>query len=195
MRRLITFERQRLCAVARCAALVAVFFGVAGVTCHAKEACPWINEQTAAGFLRGDVTTTVTHPSGGADKAEAAAATVTGTSVTVGDAVCEFVRHDASGGSKLRIEVVTMANVEAGYPGFRAKCGADGQPVKAIGNEAVACGMTGAATARGGVGEQVVGRVRERAFIVSISAGSGTDQATLRETTLRVAEQVAGFLF
>jgi hypothetical protein len=65
--------------------------------------------------------------------------------------------------------------------------------VRAIGNEAVVCGV--AAAVRGGVAEQVVGRVRERAFVVSISAGVGTDQATLRETTLRVAEMVAGFLF
>jgi hypothetical protein len=185
----------RLVFLVRCVALLVVLFGVAGSACHAKDMCPWINEPTAAGFLRGDVTTTVTHTTGGADKAAAAAATATGTSVTVGDAICEFVRHDASGVSKLRIEVVTMSDVAAAYPGFRGKCGADSQPVRAIGNEAVVCGMTGPA-AHGGVTEQVVGRVRERAFIVSISSSAaGADQATLRETTLRVAEQVAGFLF
>ena len=185
----------RLVFLARCVALYVVLFGLAGAACHAKETCPWINEPTAAGFLRGAVTTTVTHNSNGADKAAAAAATVTGTSVTVGDATCEFVRHDATGTTKLRIEVVTMSDVAAADPAFRGRCGTDGQPVRAIGNEAVVCGMTGPATARGGVGEQVVSRVRERAFVVSISAGAGTDQATLRETTLRVAEQVAGFLF
>jgi hypothetical protein len=182
----------RLLVLARCVALLAILFGVAGVSCcEAKEMCPWINEATAAGFLRGDVTGTITHNSTGADKTAAAAATATGTSVTIGDATCEFVRHDAAGVMRLRIEVVTMAKVEALFPGFRARCGADGQPVRAIGNEAVVCGMT----ARGGVEEQVVGRVRERAFVVSISTASETDQATLRETTLRVAEQVAGFLF
>jgi hypothetical protein len=183
----------RLVSIARCLALFTALFGVAGVTCHAKEMCPWINEATASGFLHGDVTMTVTHTSNGADKAAAAAATATGTSVTVGDATCEFVRHDASGVTKLRIEVVTMSDVAAAFPGFRGRCGADGQPVRAIGNEAVVCGAT--AMARGGVAQQVVGRVRERAFVVSISAAAGTDQATLRETTLRVAEQVAGFLF
>jgi hypothetical protein len=103
------------------------------------------------------------------------------------------VRHDAAGVTKLRIEVVTMSDVAAAFPGFRGRCGIDSQPVRAIGNEAVVCGV--AAAVRGGVAEQVVGRVRERAFVVSISAGVGTDQATLRETTLRVAEMVAGFLF
>jgi hypothetical protein len=183
----------RLVFLGRCGALFVVLFGAAGVGSHAKETCPWINEATASGFLHGDVTMTVTHTSNGADKAAAAKATATGTSVTVGDATCEFVRHDASGVTTLRIEVVTMSNVAAAFPGFRGRCGTDSLPVRAIGNEAVVCGMT--ATARRGIAEQVIGRVRERAFVVSISSGAGTDQATLRETTLRVAEQVVGFLF
>ncbi len=183
----------RLVLFARCVALFAVLFGVAGANCHAKEMCPWINEVTASGYLHGDVTMTVMHTSTGADKAEAAAATATGTSVTVGDATCEFAHHDASGVTQLRIEVVTMSNVTAAFPRFRARCGTDSQPVRAIGNEAVVCGMK--ATERNGVAEQVVGRVRERAFVVSISSTAGADQATLRETALRVTEQVAGFLF
>jgi hypothetical protein len=182
-------------AVARCVAAIAVLFGVAGVSCYAKEMCPWINEQTAAGFLRGDVTATVTHASTGADKAAVAAATATGISATIGDATCEFVHCNASGGvTRLRIEVVTMGDVAAAFPAYRGRCGTSGQPVRAIGNEAEVCSM--APAGRGaGVGEQIVGRVRDRAFVVSISSVAGTDQATLRETTLRVAEQVAGFLF
>jgi hypothetical protein len=183
--------------VARCVAAGAILFGVAGVSCHAKEMCPWINEQTAAGFLKGDVTATVTHASTGADKAAVAAATVTGISATIGDATCEFAHRDASGGvTRLRIEVVTMGDVAAAFPAYRGRCGTSGQPVRAIGNEAEVCSMAPAGRGAGvGVGEQVVGRVRERAFVVSIAAGAGADQATLRETTLRVAEQVAGFLF
>lgn len=182
----------RLVFLARCIALFVVLFGVAGVGSYANETCPWINAPTAAGFLHGDVTTTITHNSTGADKAAAAAATATGTSVTVGDAICEFVRHDASGTTRLRIEVVTMSDVAKAFPVFRARCGTGTQPVRAIGNEAEVCD---AAAAGRGVAEQVIGRVRERAFVVSISAGAGADQATMRETTLRVAEQVAGFLF
>lgn len=194
MRLLLLVPRRGLRIGVRNIALFAVLFSAAGVTCHAKEMCPWINDATAAGFLHGDVTTTVTRTATGADKAEAAGATVTGTSVTVGDATCEFAHRDALGGvTRLRIELVTMANVEAGFHAFRGRCGADSQPVRAIGNEAVVCGA--ASAVRGGVAEQVVGRVRERAFVVSISADGGGDQATLRETTLRVAEQVAGFLF
>jgi hypothetical protein len=182
----------RLVFLARCVALFTVLFGTAGAGSRAKEMCPWINEPTAAGFLKGDVTTTITHNSTGADKAAAAAATATGTSVTVGDAICEFVRRDASGTTRLRIEVATMSDVAAAFPAFRARCGAGSQPVRAIGSEAEVCD---AAMAGNGVAERVVGRVRERAFVVSISAATTADQATVRETTLRVAEQVAGFLF
>ena len=85
-----------------------------------------------------------------------------------------------------------MKDIPAAFPAFRARCGTTGQPVRAIGNEAEVCETPAAGR---GTAEQVVGRVRERAFVVSISAGAGADQATLRETTLRVAEQVAGFLF
>jgi hypothetical protein len=187
----------RLVSLARCIALFAVLFGGAGMTCHAKVMCPWINDATAAGFLKGEVVATVTRASAGADKAAVAAATATGISATIGDATCEFVHRDASGSvTRLRIEVVTMGDVAAAFPAYRARCGTNGQPVRAIGNEAEVCSMAPAGRGAGvGVGEQVVGRVRERAFVVSMAAGSGTDQATLRETTMRVAEQVAGFLF
>lgn len=186
------FRRCGLRVVVRCVVILAILVSAGSVTCGAKEMCPWINDATAAGFLRGDVTTTVTHSSSGADKAAAAAATATGTSVTIGDATCEFVRRDASGVTRLRIEVVTMSDMTATFPGFRTRCGTGGQPVRAIGNEAEVCET---AAAGHGVAQRVVGRVRERAFVISISAGAGTDQATLRDTALRVAEQVAGFLF
>src|SRR5580704_8146903 len=141
----------RLIFIARCIAVVVIMFGATGIGGFAKGMCPWINEATASGFLHGDVTMTVTHTSTGADKAAAAAAaaTATGTSVTIGDATCEFVRHDAAGVKKLRIEVVTMSDVAAAFPGFRGRCGSDSQPVRAIGNEAVVCGV--AAAVRGGV--------------------------------------------
>ena len=186
-------ESMRFVFLGRCGALLVILFFAAGASCLAKDMCPWINEPTAAGYLHGDVTVTVTHTSTGADKAAAAAATDAGSSVSIGDATCEFVRHDAAGVTTLRIEVVTMSNVAAAFPAFRGRCGKDGQAVRAIGNEAVVCSVK--TSASGGVAEQVVGRVRERAFVVLISSAAGTDRATLRETTLRVAEQVAGFLF
>lgn len=183
----------RLAFPARSVAVIVVLFGAVGVTCDAKDTCPWMNEATAAGYLHGDVTLTVTHTSPGTEKPPAAEAANAGASSTIGDAICEFGRHDASGITKLRIEVITMNNVAASFPGIRGRCGAESQAVRAIGNEAVVCSVK--APERGGVVELVVGRVRERALVVSISAGAGTDQGAVRETALRVAEQVAGFLF
>jgi hypothetical protein len=54
--------------------------------------------------------------------------------------------------------------------------------MKAIGNEAVACSDGGA--------EQVVGRVREHAFLVRLSGTPGA-----RVKVRGIAEQVAGILF
>jgi hypothetical protein len=53
-------------------------------------------------------------------------------------------------------------------------------PLKAIGSEALAC--------RGEAGEQVVGRVRDRAFLVRITTND-------REKVRKVAEMVAGSMF
>lgn len=60
-------------------------------------------------------------------------------------------------------------------------------------DEAVACGFNGK---KKEVSEQVVGRVRDRAFTVRITSSSGvSDRTVLREKAQKVAEQVAGFLF
>ena len=102
--------------------------------------------------------------------------------VTVTSGSCEFVRHETS----LRIEVGAT-----GAP--HAQCGSGAEPLKAIGNEAQACAYAGKP---GWVAEQVVGRVRDQAFLVRIST---KDQSAapkiLREKARKVAEQVAGILF
>jgi hypothetical protein len=102
--------------------------------------------------------------------------------MTVAQGSCEFVRQDTS----LRIEVVAT---DAPH----AKCGSKAEQLKAIGNEAQACAYEGKP---GWMAEQVVGRVRDQAFLVRISA---KDQSAapkiLREKARKVAEQVAGILF
>jgi hypothetical protein len=61
-------------------------------------------------------------------------------------------------------------------------------PLKAIGNEALACSDDHA--------ELVVGRVRDRAFLVRLGTNDhSTQPSALREKARRVAEQVAGILF
>ncbi len=65
--------------------------------------------------------------------------------------------------------------------------------LKAIGNEAPACPYQGK---QGWIAEQVVGRVRDQAFLVRMGSDDpSADAKVLREKARDVAEQVAGFLF
>jgi hypothetical protein len=144
--------------------------------CRAKETCPWLNEATAAGFLDVSVSSTVTHSE--KDK---------------NDATCEFTHRDGSAITELRIEVETMTGPPGAFTSYLTRCGSHAAPLKAIGNEAVACGFDGK---KRQVSEQVVGRVRDRAFIVTVTSNvNSPDRTGLREKARKVAEQVAGFLF
>ncbi len=144
--------------------------------CCAKEPCPWLNEATAAGFLDGSVTSIVTHSNKNKD-----------------DANCDFTLRDRSVTTILRIEVETMSAPRDDFASYLARCGSHAAPLKAIGNEAVACGLDGK---KKQVSEQVVGRVRDRAFTVRItSTAESSARSVLREKARKVAEQVAGFLF
>jgi hypothetical protein len=106
-------------------------------------------------------------------------ATVTATS-------CEFTRQSGGHESALRVEVTPTTAPHA-------QCGSGAEPLKAIGNEAKACSYEGKA---GWLGEQVVGRVRDQAFLVRIGTGDrSASPKTLREKARNVAEQVAGILF
>jgi len=101
---------------------------------------------------------------------------------TVTPATCEFVRQETS----LRIEV-GAANTS------HAQCGSGAEQLKAIGNEAQACAYQGKP---GWIAEQVVGRVRDQAFLVRISTkDQSAPPKILREKVRKVAEQVAGILF
>lgn len=160
-------------------------FGLAAAT-EAKETCPWLNEETAAGFLDGSVTSTVTFAI--KDKTDA-----NYSNTEKNDATCEFVRHQGSLVMSLRIEVETITGSSDSFASYLARCGPHAAPLKAIGNEAVACGFDGK---KNQVSEQVVSRVRGRAFMVRITSNSSSlDRGVLRDKTRSVAEQVAGFLF
>ena len=145
---------------------------------EAKEKCPWLNEATAGGTLQGPVTSTVTHRNGNQD-----------------DATCEFDHRDGLAASGLRIEVETIGVAPGAFMAYVARCGQNSVPLKAIGNEAVACSVDDR-NKKGWVFEQVVGRVRDRAFTVRISSNAGSpERGALREAARKIAEQVAGFLF
>jgi hypothetical protein len=67
--------------------------------------------------------------------------------------------------------------------------------LKAIGNEAVSC----SADVGYSRGEQVIGRVRDRLFIVTVSSTIAQDPSAtrqlLQEKARTIAEQIAGALF
>ena len=99
---------------------------------------------------------------------QATAAGVLGGPVT--QAGCSFTR----GSLELRIEA------GRDFEWYAAGCRAEVVHLKAIGTEALAC--------RGEAGEQVVARVRDRAFLVRITTND-------REKVRKVAEMVAGSMF
>jgi hypothetical protein len=143
--------------------------------CEASENCPWLNAATAAGTLNGSVTFTVTRF--GEEKQ---------------DATCEFVHQEGAVLSRLQIEVDTMKDPSREFALYSAKCGRDSTPLRAIGNEALVCSLR----TKNELSEQVVSRVRERAFMVKVSSNvAASERVELREKAQKIAEQVAGFLF
>ena len=87
--------------------------------------------------------------------------------------------------SQLRIEVQTVS-----LP-YKLDCGPNAKPLKAIGNEALSCSLHGN---NGRMIEQIVGRVRERAFFIRLTSNENARDA-LRDKARLVAEQVVGILF
>jgi hypothetical protein len=155
-------------------------------TTEAKESCLWMNEATAAGYIGGNVMSTVTFAI--KDKTDP-----NYSNVDKNDATCEFVHRLGSTVMTLRIEVETMAGPPGSFAAYAARCGSHNVPVRAIGNEALACDFEGK---KNSISEQVVSRVRGRAFTVRIIASTGSvDRDLLRQKACDVAEQVAGFLF
>jgi hypothetical protein len=142
----------------------------------ATQPCPWLNAATAAGVLEGPVTVSVTY----LDQENV-------------DAACEFTYKADHTIRTLRIEVDTMKNLSHDFPRYLAKCGQAAKPLRAIGNEAIECSVPGK---NNQVAEQVVSRVRERAFIVDVQSNrSAAERDAMRDKARKIAEQVAGFLF
>jgi|SRR5580658_4372918 hypothetical protein len=158
----------------------ALFFALALFTpalCRAQAKCPWLNEATARGILSGPITITVKLDDQGAG-------------------VCKFTRQQGTATRELRISVDLMTDIPKQFPTHLAQCPPKSPPLPAIGNEAVTCT---AHTKENHYAELVVGRVRNQAFVVSVSSTVQDDpsltQAERREKSNLVAEQVAGILF
>jgi hypothetical protein len=159
---------------------VAVFFvAITGLSaaCHAEVRCLWLNVATASGFLGGDV--------------EAAISPLS----PPGDEACEFHHKQGFASSMLRIVVHTMDSPPNEFASYLAQCDGTKAPLKGIGNEAVQC-----LNKNGLIGEEerIIGRVRERAFIITVSRPESANHTALiglRDDTRNIAEQVAGNLF
>ena len=145
--------------------------------CFGQAKCPWIQEATARGILGGAVTANVTIKDNG-------------------DGACEFTRQQGDVQRHLSVLVITMTDIPKQYSRFTAQCESKGAPLKAIGNEAVECSIQ---TQTNLYAEKVVGRVRDRAFVVTVASSLEDDpsmnQETRREKVHLAAEQVAGILF
>lgn len=145
--------------------------------CSAEAPCPWLNAATAGGVLGGDVQFTITNVT------------------PQGDATCHFTRKQDASNLTLTIDVHTVALPSKDFPTYLAQC-AEALPLKAVGNEAFQCIPKGGST---NGEEQVIGRVRDRVFILTVNANS-TKQLTpaktaLSQETRNLSEQIAGALF
>ncbi len=120
----------------------------------------------------------------------ATASGVLGGSVTTTvtqSSTCEFMRKGPVTYT-LRIEVTNTAD----FKSWLAQCGPKPTPVRGIGNQAVACDLTNDSQ----VSAQILSRVRDRAFLVRVTANKASAPLQpLRDQVHSVADQVSGNLF
>jgi hypothetical protein len=176
------------------AAVVIAGCMVAPMDSRAEVKCPWLNAATAAGVLGGDVQMTVTvPPQADADKAtDQDGYSTPEQRFNRPDALCEFSRKADSGMYTLRIDVKTMSDPAKQFASFLALCGGPAPALRGIGNEAVQCVMKNDPSMGH---EQVIARVRERAFVLTISRPATPVGNGLSDDTRNIAEQVAGSIF
>lgn len=172
--------------------------------CRGEESCLWMNAATAEGLLGGAVTATVSRPkvdissthtanarsSAGPTSADASATGYLTSSTD--DSDCSFVWHPGPVAAELRILVRTMSDPKKDFVPYVGRCGSNATPLKAVGNEAFACTLGGK---RGKVVKQIVGRVRDRVFVVRLSTNQPSAENVSAEHVRKAADIVAGNLF
>ena len=154
--------------------IVAILLSLHPASAQAQTNCPWLNAATAGGALGGEVIMHVTTP-------------------TAGDVTCEFIRTN-NPAARLTIVVHTMKTPSQDFAGILSQCTGKTVPLRAIGNEAFQCLTKSSSSAN----EIVIGRIRERAFTLTVNAAVGEPadaSAALSESTRNLAEQIAGSLF
>jgi hypothetical protein len=108
-------------------------------------------------------------------------------SMAVTPTSCDFATSPPAIGH-LHVEVVVMKDIAKEFPAWLARCKRPSESLDAIGNQAIACEVDGS--------QQVVGRVREQAFLVKMRiADRSVTRDSLRQKAKRIAEIVAGNLF
>lgn len=141
------------------------------------EHCAWLNDATASGVLNGSVTLDLeTAPQD--------------------QSICTFTNlKTAKDYSTIRIMVQPLKDTTNAVTPHESQCTSHPVALKAIGNEAVSC----SADVGYSRGEQVIGRVRDRLFIVTVSSTMAQDpqmtRQLLKDKAHMVAEQLAGALF
>jgi hypothetical protein len=145
-------------------------------TCRAENICPWLNAATAFGALEGSTGSPATRTS-----------EITATT-------CTFTYREGNVLRELRIDVDKKDDAAQEFTTLKGRCHSDMTPLRAIGNEAVMCVVKGKDHMRG---EEVLGRVRDNVFKVSVSVrgNKSKPEKAIEETARSVAEEVAGNLF
>jgi hypothetical protein len=134
--------------------------------------CPVMNTATAGGALGGEVQATMTRTEKNASY------------------TCQFTRPEY----ELTIEVGTLTAPDqfARFADGACQGGREVAPLKAIGNEAIACSLGKGSQ----IVEKAVARVRNQKFVIRFSTtDNGADSKVIRAKTTALAEQVAGYLF
>jgi hypothetical protein len=167
------------------------------IECRAQARCPWLNAATAAGVLGGEAQVAVTAPANpGNGKGVGATSYPDQVRMDRFDVSCDFSRKESTAEYTLSIVVKTMSDPAKDFGSFLALCTGPTMALRGIGNEAVQCMMK---DSRQTGYEQVIGRVRDRAFVLTVHRGSASHAATdgdeLSNEARNVAEQVAGSLF
>jgi hypothetical protein len=143
---------------------------------RASTLCPWINATTAFAALD-------TLP-----EASGATATVTANS-------CTFTFRSPVTVRELRVMVDLSKDAAQSFVAKKTTCTTGQKPLRAIGNEAVACALPASS---GTSGEQIISRVRDQLLTLTLTE-KATDPANasrdLPSTAEMLAELVAGNLF
>jgi hypothetical protein len=149
---------------------------------QAEESCPWLDAPTANAALGTTTTGTVTL----LDKNQL-------DTDKIGDSICEFTKQRNPLFRQLRIEVRTVADPAQEFITYTAHCSSKPSPVKAVGNEALACALEAKS---GQVAEQIIGRLRDRIFVVTLWANeSWVSHFVLLAKTYSVTDQVSGAMY